>query len=179
MKTALINFTLACIAATFLSGCGDTQSGIGKLFSKSNNDAGPDEFAILPTKPLELPKDLANLPEPDLGGPNLVDPKPKHDAVAALGGRPDRLDSDRINGGEGALLAAATRFGTGANIRGVLATEDKQFRKDNGPKLFERWFGTDIYFRRYEPQTLAARRELARMRRIGARTPTAPPPDEQ
>jgi len=178
MKTALTNLILASVAATLLSGCGNTQSGIGKLFSKSNNDAGPDEFAILPTKPLELPTDMANLPEPNLGGPNLVDPKPQHDAVAALGGRPERLDSDRVYGGEGALLAAATRFGTAANIRGVLAAEDKQFREKNGPKLLERWFGTDIYFRRYESQTLAARRELARMRRIGARTPTAPPPEE-
>jgi len=179
MKITLINLTLACIAATFLSGCGNSESGLGKLFSKSSNDAGPDEFAIVPTKPLELPEDMVSLPEPDVGGPNLVDPKPEHDAVAAMGGRPDRLDSNKINGGEGALLAAATRFGTSANIRGVLAAEDEKFREKNGPKLLERWLGTDTYLSRYEAQTLEARRELGRMRRIGARTPTAPPPDDE
>jgi len=178
MKTRLFKIAMAGIIASFLAGCGDTQSGIGKLFASSSKNAGPDEFAILPTKPLEMPEDMANLPEPDLGGPNLVDPKPFHDAVAAMGGRPERLDSDRINGGEGPLLAAATRFGTGQNIREVTAAEDKQFRDNNKPKLFERWFKTNTYLRRYEGQTLAARRELARMRRAGAKTPTAPPPSD-
>ena len=177
MKSGLLKLILAGVAMGFLAGC-DTSSGIDQLFAKSSNDAGPDEFAILPTKPLQLPDDLTSLPEPDLGGANLVDPQPRHDAVAALGGRPERLDSDKIYGGEGALLTAATRYGTGANIRSVLANEDEQFRKKNGPKLFERLFGTDIYFRRYEGQTLQARRELARLRRLGARTPTAPPPEQ-
>ncbi|MCP5075805.1 MAG: DUF3035 domain-containing protein [Rhodobacteraceae bacterium] len=168
---------LALAAVCVLAGC-DTSSGIGKLFSSNAGDDGPDEFAILPTKPLELPDDLIALPEPNLGGPNRVDPQPEHDAVAALGGRPERLDSEKTLGGEGPLLAAATRFGIGADIRGVLGREDEEFRAKNGPKLFERWFKTDIYFQRYQSQTLNAYEELRRMRRIGAQTPTAPPPEE-
>lgn len=178
MKTGLFKIAMMAIVASFLTGCGDTQSGIGKLFGASSKSSGPDEFAILPTKPLQIPEDVTVLPEPDLGGPNLVDPKPFHDAVAALGGQPKRLDSDRVYGGEGAILTAATRFGTAQNIREVTAAEDQKFRNEHKPKLFERWFGTNTYFRRYENQTLAARRELARMRRAGARTPTAPPPGD-
>ncbi|MCP5087860.1 MAG: DUF3035 domain-containing protein [Rhodobacteraceae bacterium] len=168
---------LMLAAVCVLAGC-DTTSGIGKLFAANSGGDGPDEFAILPTKPLEMPESLTTLPEPNLGGPNLVDPKPEHDGVAALGGRPERLDSQSTYGGEGALLAAATRFGIGADIRGVLAREDEKFRSKNGPKLFERWFKTDIYFKRYQSQTLNAFEELRRMRRIGAQTPTAPPPGE-
>lgn len=179
MNGKLLKWVLAGAMAVTLSGCGNSTSGIGQLFAASSNDAGPDEFAILPTKPLEIPDDLDNLPEPDLGGPNRVDPKPEHDAVAALGGNPDRLDSDRIQSGENALLASATRFGTGANIRQVLAKEDEAFREKNGPKVLERLFGTNIYLKRYQVQTLGARSELARLRRIGARTPTAPPVDDR
>ena len=29
---------------------------------------GPDEFSVLPTEPLQIPDDLAALPEPDPGG---------------------------------------------------------------------------------------------------------------
>lgn len=178
MKTGLLKITFALVTASLVAGC-DTSEGVGQLFAQSSSNAGPDEFGILPTKPLDMPKDLTNLPEPDLGGPNLVDPKPFHDAVAAMGGRPEQLDSTRSNGGEGPLLAAATRFGTAANIREVTAAEDEEFRANNQPRLLERWFGTNTYFRRYESQTLQARRELERFRRYGARTPTVPPVDER
>ncbi len=178
MKTRGVKLGLTLAAMAILAGC-DTSSGIGKLFASNAGGNGPDEFAILPTKPLELPEDLTVLPEPNLGGVNLVDPQPEHDAVAALGGRPERLDSQKTLGGEGPLLASATRFGIGAGIREVLAREDEQFRQENKAKLFERWFNTNIYFSRYQAQTLNAYEELKRMRRIGARTPTVPPPAEE
>ena len=47
---------------------------------------GPDEFMILPNKPLTAPKDYEVLLAPTPGGANLVDPQPKADAVVALGG---------------------------------------------------------------------------------------------
>ena len=50
---------------------------------------GPDEFAILPAKPLEVPEDLAALPEPTPGGSNLTDPTPFADAAVAMGGNPE------------------------------------------------------------------------------------------
>lgn len=158
-----------------LAGC-DTSQGLGRIFSGVGKSSGPDEFAIVPTKPLEVPPSFTELPDPVPGGRNRVDQRPEHDAVAALGGRPERLDSPNIQPGEAALLAAAQRRGTAANIREVLAEEDVQERDRNGPKLLQRWFGTDTYFRTYDGQTLAARPEADRLRARGARVPV-PPPD--
>lgn len=174
----LFRTALFCAVAFTVSGC-DTSQGIGRLFATNASGAdGPDEFAILPTKPLEMPDDLAALPEPEPGARNRVDPLPEQDAVAALGGRPERLDSPNTLPGEGALLAATQRRGTAANIRAVLAEEDADIRDRNGPRLLERWFGTDTYFRTYSDQTLEARNENERLRRRGVRTPSVPPPDD-
>lgn len=168
---------LALTCAGMLAGCG-TDSGLGRLMaSTSSSKQGPDEFSVLPTKPLQVPPNYTDLPEPQLGARNLVDPLPEHDAVAALGGSPDRLDSDRVGAGEGALLTAAQRNGTAGNIRTVLAEEDEDFRRENKPRLLERLFGTDVYFRRYEEQSLEARREAERLRRAGVRTPSVSPGD--
>lgn len=139
---------------------------------------GPDEFAILPTNPLEMPDDLAYLPEPTLGGANRVDKTPRRNAVAALGGRTSLLDSDRIQGGEQALLSAAGRFGIDPDIRRKVAAEDAAFRAAARVKPLERLFNVNVYFSTYEPLSLDAQQELLRLRRRGIRTPTAPPPPE-
>lgn len=161
-----------------LAGC-DTSQGIGRFFAPDTiGDAGPDEFGIVPSKPLEEPPNYTDLPEPDAAAGNRADLNPEKDAVAALGGRPERLDSPNILPGEGALLAAAQRNGTGGNIREVLAEEDAQFRERNRPKLLQRWFGTDTYFRDYDSQTLKALSAAERLRRRGVRVPVAPPEEE-
>ena len=54
------------------------------LMNTSNGGDGPDEFGIVPTKPLQMPDDLNVLPSPTPGGGNLTDPTPLGDAVAAL-----------------------------------------------------------------------------------------------
>ena len=46
----------------------------------------PDEFSILPTKPLEAPEDYTTLPEPTPGGKNLVDPAPQAAPSPCLSG---------------------------------------------------------------------------------------------
>lgn len=168
---------LTLIAGLGLSGC-DRSRGVGKLLNLTNTEAGPDEFAILPTKPLEMPDDVTTLPEPRFGGGNRVDPDPKGDAVAALGGNRSRLEAGRIGAGEGALVAAATRFGTTAGIRDTLAAEDREFRSRNKGRLLERLFNVNTYFAAYERLTLNAQAELARLRRLGVRTPAAPPSEE-
>lgn len=165
--------TVALVGA--LAGC-DTSQGIGRFIAGEENlQNGPDEFGIVPTKPLELPDDLVELPQPTPGGRNLTDQRPDQDAVAALGGQEARLDSTRVGAGEGALLAAAERNGSASNIRTVLAEEDKEFRKDNGPKLLERWFKVDTYLKSYEDETLPARRTNELLRRKGVKTPTVSP----
>ncbi|MDO5605203.1 MAG: DUF3035 domain-containing protein [Paracoccus sp. (in: a-proteobacteria)] len=139
----------------------------------------PDEFAIVPTLPLSMPADLNQLPAPTPGGGNITDPTPHGDAVAALGGNPQRLARGQgIAAGDAALVNYASRLGVSAGIREQLATEDLQWRSNNSRRLLETWARTDVYYRAYQPMTLDSWGELERWRRAGARTPSAPPTPE-
>ena len=163
---------LALAASVALSACARKDGGMMALRATG---AGPDEFAILPTKPLTMPKTYAELPDPTPGGSNITDPTPHADAVKALGGNPKHLTRDGIPRGDQGVVAAASRYGVSSNIRGVLAEEDKEFRSKNRGRVLERLFGVTVYFSAYESQTLNRHNELKRMRRAGVRTPAAPP----
>ncbi len=155
-----------------LAACSFKEGGMMNLRSSHN---GPDEFSILPTKPLTQPKSYSELPEPTPDGTNITDPTPRQDAVAALGGNPKYLTRAGIPGGDKGIVQAASRYGVTANIRGTLAAEDLEFRSENRGKLLERLFGTTVYFSAYSKQMLDRYAELRRMRRLGVRTPAAPP----
>ena len=71
------------IALAGLSACGG-----GGLRDLRGDLSGPDEFSIIPSKPLVIPENLNLLPPPTPGGTNPADPNPKGDAIAALGGNP-------------------------------------------------------------------------------------------
>lgn len=159
--------------ALALAGCGDSDQPI--LMHAGAQSDSPDEFGILPTKPLQMPENLAELPTPTPGGRNLVDPTPMEDAVAALGGNPAALARTGVPAGDGALLAQAGRFGTDGNIRAQLAAEDLDFRRRNDGRLLERMFSVNVYYKAYKPMSLDQYLELERWRRAGARTPSAPP----
>jgi len=84
--TAMRGMTaILTIAALSLAACGQKEP---RLMNITANRQGPDEFAILPSKPLQDPPDYNTLPPPRPGAPNLADPTPRADAVAVLGGRP-------------------------------------------------------------------------------------------
>jgi Protein of unknown function (DUF3035) len=140
---------------------------------------GPDEFAIVPPKPLELPASLADLPEPTPGGANRTDRNPEAEAVVALGGNPSAAGG--IPAGDSALYSHAARFGVDGGIRATLASEDLEFRRDNNGRILERIFNVNVYYKAYRKQRLDQQAELARWRALGLRTPSAPPrkPDEE
>jgi hypothetical protein len=161
----------ALAAVLVLGACGDRDA--PRLMNLRSPHDGPDEFAILPTKPLEMPADFASLPTPQPGARNLVDPAPLDDAVIALGGRPG------AGGGDGALVSAAGRYGVAGNIREQLAAEDEAFRGRNSPRLLERLVGTSTYRRIYGTNALRPDPELQRWRQAGARTPSVPPADDR
>ena len=98
------------------------------------------------------------------------------DAVAALGG------NLRVAGGvpssDSALVGHAGRYGVTAAIRDTLAAEDLEWRRDNNGRLLERLFNVNVYYKAYADQSLDQQAELWRWRRAGARTPSAPPPQE-
>lgn len=151
-----------------LSACGSDPD----LLVLTKNEPGPDEFAIVPNRPLEQPRNLAELPPPTPGGTNRSDVDPFGDAVRALGGRPGG-ESAPVRGQ--ALIAHTTRFGVAPGIRAQLAAEDRAFRERNRGRLLERLFSNTTYFGAYERQSLDQYGELDRLRAAGIRTPAAPP----
>lgn len=165
MRAVFLTFSVLALTAC---------AGDGKLMNLTSSD-GPEEFAILPTKSLEMPPDLAQLPAPTPGGSNITDPTPDADAVAALGGNPGQLSVQGIGAGDGALVTYAGRGGVTPGVRQVAAEEDQQFRSRHRRRPLEVLAQTNVYQRAYRPQALDSQAELERWRRAGVQTPTAPP----
>ncbi|MGB8814934.1 MAG: DUF3035 domain-containing protein [Paracoccaceae bacterium] len=172
MRAARGALMAGAVALMALAGCGSKEPTLMNVRSSTN---GPDEFGILPPKPLEMPKSLADLPEPTPGGANLTDPTPNDDAIVALGGKAQA--GRGISASDNALLAHTTRFGTEAGIRQTLAAEDLEYRRKNDGRLLERLFNVNVYFKAYLPMSLDQQAELARWRAAGAGNPSAPPPE--
>ncbi|WP_378948083.1 DUF3035 domain-containing protein [Paracoccus sp. R86501] len=173
MRTLALMIGMA--AATALGACSSEP----KLNNLKAGQSGPDEFSILPTRSLSMPPDLAVLPAPTPGGSNITDPNPQGDAVAALGGNPERLRDQGIGAADQALVAQATRTGTDPGIRQTLATEDARWRSKNGPRLLERVFGSSVYQRAYAPMALDGGSEQLRWQKAGAVSSTSPAPKDQ
>ncbi|WP_212523032.1 DUF3035 domain-containing protein [Actibacterium sp. MT2.3-13A] len=173
MRSARVLIVISMVAGLGLSACSRGKE--PELMNIRASKRTPDEFLILPNKPVEIPKDLAALPEPTPGGSNRVDPTPHEDAVAALGGNPARLTASGAPRADGGLIAHAARFGVASGIRQTLAAEDLEFRRRNDGRLLERWFNVNVYYKAYRKQSLDQHAELWRWRRAGARTVGAPP----
>lgn len=159
------------ILALGLAACGGDKG----LRDLSDPAAGPEEFAIVPNKPLQTPDNFNTLPVPTPGQANLVDATPKQDAIAALGGKPSRLNEQGVPRADSALVASASRYGVPGNIRATTSAEDAEFRKRRGRFTNIRLFRTDSYAQVYKRQTLDSQGTLNAARRAGVRTPTAPP----
>ncbi|MBC7144531.1 MAG: DUF3035 domain-containing protein [Thioclava marina] len=177
MQARIGTLGIAMMAVLTLAACGNNRE--PSLMNLRSSHQGPDEFGVLPTKPLEMPKDLSALPAPTPGGKNITDPTPEADAVAALGGNPRRLDeSGQVPTGDRALVSAASRYGSQAGIRQTLAAEDYEWRKDHDGRLLERLLSVSVYYKAYKPMELDQSAELERWRRLGIITPAAPPSGE-
>ena len=156
--------------AIALGGC--ANKGLRQL---DNPGPGPDEFMILPSKPLTAPKDYDVLPAPTPGGANLVDQTPNADAIVALGGRAPVLTPGAIPSSDGALVTQASRYGVPANTRTALAEEDAKFRKTQGRLSSVKLFKVDRYEQAYRREALDAYSAAGQFRRSGFGTPSAPP----
>ena len=142
---------------------------------RSSTD-GPDEFAILPPKGLEMPPDVAALPDPTPGGGNLTDQNPRADAIVALGGKAPAV-TDGPPATDAGLVNFAARHGVQAGIRATLAAEDLRYRQTHRGRPLERLFNVNTYYKAYAGFWLDAYAELARWRAAGVATPSAPPKD--
>jgi Protein of unknown function (DUF3035) len=170
MQAATGKAVIAIATMLTLAACGGSDA--PQLMNLRTGE-GPDEFAIVPPKPLEMPESLAELPEPTLGGSNRADAQPFDEAIVALGGKPSAAGG--IPAGDGALYAHAARFGVEAGIRSTLASEDLEWRRDNNGRILERLFNVNVYYKAYRSQRLDQQAELARWRKAGIKTPSAPP----
>ncbi|HGG04293.1 MAG TPA: DUF3035 domain-containing protein [Aliiroseovarius sp.] len=176
MQGALSKMAILTVLLTALAACSQKEP---QLMNLRSDDSGPDEFRILPTKPLEAPEDFTTLPDPTPGGTNRTDPTPVADAVEALGGSGAQATSSTLRGGEVALVNHASRFGVAANIREDLAAADLEWRRDHNGRLLERLFNVSVYFKAYQAMSLDQYLELARLRRLGVWTPNVPPDGAQ
>lgn len=159
-----------------VSACGGKQERDITLHDLRTNQRSPEEFSILPVKPLQQPETYASLPQPTPGGSNLTDPTPNADAVAALGGKRSALTRSGISAADRGLLTHTGRFGTDPNIRAELAAKDLELRK---AKSRFTWsiVPRDDYRRAYRRFLLDPYAEMRRWQRAGVPTPTAPAED--
>ena len=171
MRAIMRVFGIATVVA--VSACG---SGDPRLMNIDAGQTTPDEFAILPTKPLSMPPDLAVLPAPTPGGGNITDPTPRADAIATLGGDPGAMVDQGIGASDQALVGYAGRAGVRPEIRQELALADLAWRRRHAPRPLERLFNSNVYLRAYSRMSLNPHAEQLRWQRAGASTPAAPPP---
>ena len=153
---------VVCVAgAVSVAGC-----------SGSGQKKRADEFAVLPTIPLEIPDDVTTLPVPN-DGQNLVDKRPKASAIAALGGRVGvgRASAGRTSGDDASLLGVAMRFGVEPDIAEVLYKEGAAARRSARGTGIERAFGYNAVKRAYKNQTLNEEAEAARLLALGVFVP--------
>jgi hypothetical protein len=170
MQAATGRAIIAIATMLTLAACGN--GGAPELMNLRSGQ-GPDEFAIVPPNPLEMPENLADLPEPTPSGSNRTDAQPLDDAVVALGGKPQAAGG--IPSGDSALYSHAARFGVEAGIRTTLADEDLEWRRDNNGRILERLLNVNVYYKAYRKQSLNQQAELQRWRKLGVKTPSAPP----
>lgn len=162
--------TFTVLAVILMAACGSSDRSLRDLRSASG---GPDEFAVIPVGPLEIPQTL-DLPTPTPGGTNRTDPTPNADAIAALGGNAAAQRAGGIPADDSALVAQVSRYGVDPDIRTTLASADAA-KRDRARRLnVLNPLGRDRYFPAYAGQALDAFAELERLRALGIVVPNPP-----
>lgn len=170
--------TRLCLAACLavLGACAGPGDKAPDLMRFRNTTSQPDEFRVVPAKPLATPTDMAALPVPTPGSGNRADQTPVSDAVAALGGNPAALTRTGVPASDAAVLAYAARQGRDPAIRDTLAAEDLDYRQRHGMSPLERLANINGYYNAYDGMQLDQQAELAALRARGVYVPAAPPP---
>lgn len=169
-----VGLGLILVFVMVLSACGNRNKDI-QLRRLNDAGNGPNEFAIVPGKPLQEPESFSALPPPTPGGANRTDVSPFADAVSALGGNPRALTLSQPSGNDGALLNHSRRFGVTPDIRATLAQEDINVRRKRGRVNILNIGPEDDYTLAYKRQWLNSRAEDERLRARGINTSSAPP----
>ncbi len=164
------------VMLTLVLGLGAACSNKDKPLSRIQKSGdGPDEFTILPGKPLQTPESYSALPAPTPGGSNRTDQNPVADGVAALGGNVGAVASAGVPTGDTGLVRYAGRYGVAPGIRQTLRSEDVKTRRRHGRVNIFNIGPTDDYTDAYRRQWLDSDAEFRRLRRAGIVVPSAPP----
>lgn len=155
------------LALAVLAACGDTDR---PLRDMSAAGGGPDEFAVVPLKPLEIPSELS-LPAPTPGAENRTDPEPRANAIAALGGSATAQVAGGVPAQDTALVGQVGRYGVDDGIRATLAAEDARVLERKRRTNIFNPLNRDRYFAAYVGQVLDPFAELVRLRDLGIAVP--------
>lgn len=158
---------MVILAPLALAACG--EGGVAGALRSSGVTSTPDEFMVLPTRPLEMPENFAALPPPTPGAGNRVDYRPHAEAVAGLTGAPGPAG----NADGSSLVAQAGPRQPG--VRQTLAVEDVEWRDTHHGLLIPRLIAKDKDTVTYQPMILDAAAEFLRLRSSGVQQPAAPP----
>ncbi|MEX1235776.1 MAG: DUF3035 domain-containing protein [Roseovarius sp.] len=169
MRRSILALALLTFAA---AACGRSDGALTRITNEGN---GPDEFAVLPTAPLQTPESYNALPAPTPDVANLVDPNPRAAGVAALGGNPAATVGTTVSAADGRLVNYTGRFGVQPAVRQDLAAEDAQVRRRYGRVNIFNIGPNDDYTSAYKKQWLDSQVEQRRMMQRGVVTPSAPP----
>lgn len=167
---------ILCFILAGLAGCASQREDFA-LTRLESTGSGPDEFSILPGKPLQSPEDTGSLPAPTPGGANLTDKTPRADGIAALGGNPGAGESGP-SAADAALVNHTQRYGVAPGIRQTLRIEDDRLRRQHGRRNILNLNPTANYDAAYQREWLNSYAEYYRLRRRGVIVPAAPPPEE-
>lgn len=173
MPRTILKLALILAIGASLSAC-NRNSGNGRpLLNLRQSAIAPDEFLVVPQKPLETPASLAVLPTPDPGAKARVMIDFESNLLEALGGRP--MSDGAIPASDGAFVKAA-RAGSGTTdgIRDLLRAEDQAFRDDRAGRI-ERFAKKRKAVMIYDPMLLDPVAEAARMQALGVKIPAVPP----
>jgi len=176
MRSVFARTVTALLVAVSLASCGRDDA--PQMMSALSANSGPDEFDILPNKPLQEPVSYSELPTPTPFGSNRADASPIADAVVLLGGNPAAVTRGETPSSDRQLVRYTRRYGHQDNIRSELASEDLEYRSNNRGRVLERLFDVNVYFRAYEHMFLDQYAEVERFRAMGVRAP-APPPEPE
>jgi hypothetical protein len=167
LRLFLKSFLLLCV----ITSCSESDP---NLFSLKNSGSGPDEFALVTLREIQMPADFSILPKPTMGGANLTDQNPREDVILALGGSLT-AKTDLTQKDDKLLEETASRFGVIENIRDELSLEDRQFRSENRGLLLERLVSLNVYFKAYSSMTLDSIKESERLSKLGVKIFAIPP----
>jgi hypothetical protein len=168
----LTSSALLCATMIALVAC---SSGTPQLMNLRNTEEGPDEFAVLPTAPLEIPENLASLPEPTPGAPTASTPTRRLTRSRRLA---ETQPARAVAGAD--LVSYTTRFGVserhppGSRRRGRRLPPPQRWSHPRTHVRHQR------LFRGVSKQSLDRYAELERLRRWAfARRPHRHPPSRQ